>query len=540
MRFQSCLEAPFSLCGLLGRIEEGAFWRLPDDIIDTISPNISLIARRSSGGRVRFRTNASEISFRMRLKNLEPAQCMPLSGSAGADIFTGVGENSRFCGFIAPENYEDRTAKTTIHTKGTLEQYTINLPRNEQLESFEIGIEEGALLLPALPYRYETPVVFYGSSITEGGAASRPGMAYASRVCRWLDTDYINLGFARSACGEPGMADFISSLAMSAFVFDYDYNAPSVEALKQTHEPFFRKVRQNNPELPILIMSRPNFYTDEAESRRRRAVIEETYYNAIAAGDRNVYFIDGETFFPKREPTNCTVDGIHPNDEGFLHMANEVYPILRCILARVETENSILRRLREYSTPELCDGASHRIHMDSAIKPMAAERKIVGRAFTVEVPFGAGKAIAQAIEQTDTGDVIVIAAGANCNTSSWGDHRSACALRKGIEGVVIDGAFRDVDGCNAVGVPIFARALTNAAALKTEGGIFRKSISCAGIVVNNGDIIVGDENGVCVFPYAEAEEIMQRADKKIKAQKDAQDEMERTGQVIVHVEMKRS
>lgn len=247
MRFQSCLEAPFSLCGLLGRIEEGAFWRLPDDIIDTISPNISLIARRSSGGRVRFRTNASEISFRMRLKNLEPAQCMPLSGSAGADIFTGVGENSRFCGFIAPENYEDRTAKTTIHTKGTLEQYTINLPRNEQLESFEIGIEEGALLLPALPYRYETPVVFYGSSITEGGAASRPGMAYTSRVCRWLDTDYINLGFARSACGEPGMADFISSLAMSAFVFDYDYNAPSVEALKQTHEPFFRKVRQNNP-----------------------------------------------------------------------------------------------------------------------------------------------------------------------------------------------------------------------------------------------------------------------------------------------------
>ena len=125
MRFYSCIQldgqkgkTPFSLHGLLGRREEGAFWRLPDEVIDTVSGNVSKIARRASGGRVRFRTDSPKIVFRMGLKTLEVAQHMPLSGSAGADVFLGQGAASRYAALIAPEDYTHKTAEITLVTDG--------------------------------------------------------------------------------------------------------------------------------------------------------------------------------------------------------------------------------------------------------------------------------------------------------------------------------------------------------------------------------------------------------------------------------------
>lgn len=337
MKWYSCTEPPLSVHGLLGPYREGRFWRLPEDVIDTVSPEVSLIARRSSGGRVRFQTDSRTVTLRMRLKTLEVAPCMALCAAAGADVFLGRGMESRFVAYVAPETYENKCAETTFEKSNVMEQVTINLPRNEQLAGLEVGVEEDAQVLAPLPYTYETPVLFYGSSITEGGAAARPGTAYTSRVCRWLDTDYINLGFARAAKGEEAMARFIAGQRMSVFVFDYDYNAPSPEALAETHGPFFRIVRDFQPDLPVVMLSRPNFYKNAEDASRRREVILGTYNGALAQGDKNVYFIDGETLLAGVEPQNCTVDGIHPTDDGFMRMANRVYPLLKGLLSGQDT-----------------------------------------------------------------------------------------------------------------------------------------------------------------------------------------------------------
>lgn len=332
MIFHSCTQPPFSIHGLLGRREPGAFWRLPDEVIDTVSESVSQIARRASGARVRFRTNSRRIVFRMGLKTLEVAQCMPLSGSAGADVFLGTGARSRYAALIAPEHYGSRTVESVLETDGSLEQVTVNLPRNEALDFLEIGVEDGAELLAPLPYRYRQPVVFYGSSITEGGAASRPGNAYTSLVCRNLDSDYINLGFARSAKGEQEMARFIAGLSMSVFVLDYDHNAPTPEFLRKTHRPFFQVVREAQPQLPILMLSRPNFFRNPEDAALRRQIIRETYEAARRQGDDRVYFLDGESLLPGPSPSNCTVDGIHPNDAGFMYMAQVIQPVLAGLL----------------------------------------------------------------------------------------------------------------------------------------------------------------------------------------------------------------
>ena len=144
--------------------------------------------------------------------------------------------------------------------------------------------------------RIDRPLVFYGSSITQGGCASRPGNNYMNHACRWLDADFINLGFSGSAKGELCVADYIASLELSAFVMDYDHNAKSVKQLKETHEKFFKTIRAAQPNLPIIVVSGPRDGSYEPY-RQRRDIIKRTYDHAVAAGDKNVYFVltNGQT-----------------------------------------------------------------------------------------------------------------------------------------------------------------------------------------------------------------------------------------------------
>ena len=205
----------------------------------------------------------------------------------------------------------------------------------------------------------------------------------------------------------------------------------------------------------------------------------------------------------------------------------------------MEKERELFERLREFTVPELCDGAGVFSAMDYHIKPWIGRTKIVGRALTVKVPAGEGAIVSRAIELAGEGDVIVIAGQGVCQCSYWGDHRSLCARLQGAEGVVIDGAFRDLECCEEAGFPVFARALTCGTAQKTGEGQINVPVSCAGVAVNPGDFIVGDVNGVCVIPRDQAETVLERAAKKVAAQKRAAEEMERTGKAVTRIQMDR-
>lgn len=131
------------------------------------------------------------------------------------------------------------------------------------------------------------------------------------------------------------MADYITTIEKSVFVMDYDHNSPSEEHLAATHEPFFRRIREREPELPIVILTRPDF-DFHAECAPRREIIRATYEHAKAAGDENVYFLDGERFFGGEDRDACTNDCTHPNDLGMYRMAKVIEPVLRGILERAK------------------------------------------------------------------------------------------------------------------------------------------------------------------------------------------------------------
>lgn len=174
----------------------------------------------------------------------------------------------------------------------------------------------------------------------------------------------------------------------------------------------------------------------------------------------------------------------------------------------------VLARLAVYATPDLCDVAGIFDCMTSSIKPWVGAGKIVGPALTVRVPPGEGGIIPTAIELAQPGDIVVIAGKGNTESAYWGDQRSSLALKYGAIGVIIDGAFRDIDDCEKIGLPIFARGLTCGASGKSGIGEINVPISCGGVVVCPGDIVFADRNGVCVIPLHCAEEVADMLEKR--------------------------
>ncbi|MBN2862667.1 MAG: hypothetical protein JXN62_05870, partial [Bacteroidales bacterium] len=252
---------------------------------------------------------------------------MPVSSSSGFDVYV----NGIFLNNIRPE-LNSISIDGTIETGGEISIKLIDIyfPLYNSVSDFYFELDKGAL--KRIPVEDKAPVLFYGSSITQGACASRPGNAYANMVGRKVDRPIINLGFSGNARGDLEIAEYISTLDISALVYDYDHNAPDTAFLKMTHEPFFRVIRSAKPDLPVIMMSRPGYEKWSDIARGNTQVVMTTYLNALSKGDRNVYFIDGKTLFGTQDRDACSVDGTHPNDIGFLRIAEIVSAVLKEIL----------------------------------------------------------------------------------------------------------------------------------------------------------------------------------------------------------------
>ena len=324
-------DEPFKVYGDLKRGEDGLLYRVPKEVAEKTNPGVLALSTNTAGGRVRFKTNSKRVAIIAKYYSVSIMPHFPITGSVGLDIFA---DDVFMGGYVPPVNMPNNAYEGVLTVgDGTKEQdITINLPLYSNLTELYIGIDEGSSLSAPTPYKHEKPIVYYGSSITQGGCASRPGSAYQAHLSRWLDADFINLGFSGSAKGEEAIVNYIASLDMSIFVCDYDHNAPTNEHLEATHMPLYRKVREAHPDLPIIFMTRPNGALTE-HRKERRAIIKKTYDTAISEGDKNVYFLDPTEHTPFMADEG-TVEGCHPTDLGFYFMAKALEPVLKEIINR--------------------------------------------------------------------------------------------------------------------------------------------------------------------------------------------------------------
>ena len=333
-KFRSVWEEPFRIYGIADN-EKGDFCRLPRELLPRCSEGIQRLAEYLAGACVRFTTDADSLSVVWELVTSANMSHFAPCGKNGMELFEETEQGTRHVSNLIPA-LEDGGAcrirqSSFVRLPGGLRSYVLYLPLYNGLKTLMLGLPPQAQLLPGRTPRTEKPVVFYGSSVTQGACASKAGSCYTTLLARRLDTAQINLGFSGNAKGEEIIARYIASLDMSLFVYDYDYNAPSVEHLQATHEPFFRIIREAQPELPIVMISRFSG-TWGVDADARRDVIRNTFLHAVQAGDHRVWFVDGHPLFGETDRDMCTVDTGHPTDIGFLRVADALEPLLRKIL----------------------------------------------------------------------------------------------------------------------------------------------------------------------------------------------------------------
>ena len=324
--FFDVTQPPFSVHGLL-RDAEG-YYRLPHEIAAATGEGVQWLNLNTAGGRVRFQTDADRVVLRAAMRAVSKMPHFAITGSAGFDLYA---DNVYRGTFVPPMDVETGYTSELFIGEGGMREITIHFPLYSGVTKLELGFPAGCTLKAASAYRTAAPVVCHGSSITQGGCASRPGNAYQNILSRLLSCDHVNLGFSGNAKGEKCMAAYIAGLSMSAFVLDYDHNAPDPAHLEATHAAFFKTVREKNPALPVFLLSRPQ-PNPNGEELLRRDIVKRTWETAVQSGDRNVWFIDGTEILRLFGGDSGTVDNCHPNDLGFYCMAKALEPGLKAVL----------------------------------------------------------------------------------------------------------------------------------------------------------------------------------------------------------------
>lgn len=329
LEFYSIDQPPFSIYGVFR--EGDHYVRMPEAVAQTVSQRVFELSRYTAGGRIRFVTDSKQIAIHAECFDRKPMSHMAFTGTTGFDLYADVDGNCQYFGTFKPPIdcngiFED-IVDLPLEGKHTI---TINMPLYNGVNNLYIGIQKGAVLESAEPL-IQPPVVYYGSSITQGGCASRPGCCYEAMLHRHFQTDYINLGFSGNAKAETEIMEYIAGLDMSVFVYDYDHNAPDREHLRATHQRGFQIVREKHPDLPIIIMTRPKYYLSQVLVERNH-IIRQTFENAKASGDKNVYFIDGRELLLPTALEYSLVDNTHPTDMGFFGMYTRMLPLMRTLI----------------------------------------------------------------------------------------------------------------------------------------------------------------------------------------------------------------
>lgn len=342
LHWLSPLEQPFHIAGFAWFATDRQYRRLPVSSADLLPPAVHMLANCTAGGQIRFRTDSSRLSVRVKLAAAANMYHMPATGQCGFDCYLGEHGNQRYLSttrfdYSLPE-YEaqlfDWKEKREV-------QVTLNFPLYQGVEEVWIGVDTDAAVWAPEPYASTQPIIVYGTSITQGGCATRPGMAYTNILSRSLPYEFINLGFSGSGRGEPEVARIIASIENPAlYILDYEANTGTVERMAETLPAFIQILRERNPEVPILVVSKipyatEYFYPEALQLRLERLNVQQSTVERLqAAGDANIHFFDGGTLLGDYLYEECTVDGVHPNDLGFLRIAESLQPVIRNLLKR--------------------------------------------------------------------------------------------------------------------------------------------------------------------------------------------------------------
>ncbi|MHB1155780.1 MAG: SGNH/GDSL hydrolase family protein [Phycisphaerales bacterium] len=317
--------------------------RLPARANGKVTEGVWNLCQHSAGLCVRFATDARGLDARwtLRFENLAMDH-MPATGCSGVDLYVRDEQRTwRWLGVGRGPRFPVSQCALTTSLAPRLREYQLYFPLYNGVHQVEIGLPPDAKMLPA-PSRIGKPICFYGTSIVQGGCASRPGMAYPAILGRRLDRGIINLGFSGSGRAEHEMADLLAELDPAAFVIDCLPNldssiAPATNA--ERLEYLIRSLLSARPATPILFIENIVYQNQhlsrdmQALRASRNAGWQDAYRRLRDNPPANLdllHTLSGDHLLG--DDCDATVDGAHPTDLGFMRIADAVEPLLRRLL----------------------------------------------------------------------------------------------------------------------------------------------------------------------------------------------------------------
>ena len=302
--------------------KESPFDRLPISLGPVVRPPVWRLSKSSAGLSVRFTTNSPSIHVRWTLLNDTNMNHMADTGIKGVDLYVREGSQWQYVNTGRPTGKENDATLLQDATPETRE-YRLYLPLYDGIIELEIGIEPGFDMAKGEPSPTK-PIVFYGTSITQGGCASRPGMAHTNILSRRLDTECINLGFSGNGRMEKPIAELIARIDAQLYIIECLPNM-SAEMVADSTRPLIETLRAMRPPTPIVLVGnspRADLALNPARAEslaQKNLALRRAFEEAVAEGIPALYLLP--TRGALGDDQEGTVDGVHLTDLGFLRYA---------------------------------------------------------------------------------------------------------------------------------------------------------------------------------------------------------------------------
>ena len=305
-------------------LKENRYDRLPISYKEIVREPVWNLSKSSAGMSIRFLSNSSSISVKWIILNNLKMNHMAETGIKGVDLYFKNKDNWQYLNTGRPDGIKNES--TLINNMSEeMREFKIFLPLYDGVINIEVGIDSNSVIEKPLKNRNKS-IIFYGTSITQGGCASRPGMAHTNIISRKLDLDCINFGFSGNGRMEQPIAKLISESKPLFYVIECMPNMINKENVTNKTIPLVNTIRENNPEAPIVFVE--NFIPTssildkkrENEIRGMNLALKTEYEKMISGGYNNIFYINCKNAIG--DDNEGTVDGVHFTDLGFIRYAD--------------------------------------------------------------------------------------------------------------------------------------------------------------------------------------------------------------------------
>jgi hypothetical protein len=316
---------------------EKNYARFPKNYETRLRKDVWGLGQNSAGISIRFRSNASEIRVRWTLLEGNNMDHMASTGIKGVDLYAWVDSRWKY---VNTGRVKDKTNEFTLvrTSESIFREYLLNLPLYDGIDSLSIGINSSAeITLPHENYLIaKKPVVYYGSSIAQGGCASRPGMAFTNILERAMDRPFINMGFSGSGTFDIPVGEAISEIDAALYVIDCNPNTKT-DLIYQRAIDLVKLLKQKRPDIPILLVEGFNYVNGfgdpkESDQTKKNVELRRAYNTMKESGLKQIYYTKGDKLIG--DDFEGTVDGVHPNDLGMMRMAEALKPVIQKLVKK--------------------------------------------------------------------------------------------------------------------------------------------------------------------------------------------------------------